>query len=90
MHGQGFMADTSMKFDGRYVPLGANPFAYARWADSGTSPRLRPTIRTERLHGRMNEVGITMRDAARRAFGPLGEAALPAGTVNSEDPFWKS
>ncbi|MGA2039477.1 MAG: GH116 family glycosyl hydrolase [Bryobacteraceae bacterium] len=38
----------------------------------------------------VNEVGITMRDAARRAFGPLGEAALPAGTVNSEDSFWKS
>jgi len=26
-------------------------------------------------------VGITMRDSTRRAFGPLSEAALPAGTV---------
>jgi hypothetical protein len=38
----------------------------------------------------MNEVGITMRDSTRRAFGPLSEGALPAGTVNPEDPFWKS
>jgi hypothetical protein len=38
----------------------------------------------------MNEVGITMRDATRGAFGPLSEAPPPAGTVNPEDPFWKS
>jgi len=36
--------------------------------------------------GRMNEVGITMRDSTRRAFGPLSEAALPAGTVESGRP----
>jgi hypothetical protein len=35
-------------------------------------------------------MGITMRVGTRSAFGPLGEAALPAGTANPEDPFWKS